>query len=101
MSAGHSAGAVQYRSQLNDGSYQTAHHQAFMGDAVANNIAINPNHLAAQSNYGQKMVLLPHQAPKDDRLIDTVQEQHIKYAKHSDFMKTLDPMQKNFLETMP
>jgi len=51
-----------------------------VGDAIANNIAINPNHLMqGGGQYAAKMQLLPHQAPQDDRFVQKIQEQHIQY----------------------
>eukprot|EP00746_Dinoflagellata_sp_MGD_P163422 gnl/MRDRNA2_/MRDRNA2_91451_c0_seq1.p1 gnl/MRDRNA2_/MRDRNA2_91451_c0~~gnl/MRDRNA2_/MRDRNA2_91451_c0_seq1.p1 ORF type:complete len:185 (+),score=41.22 gnl/MRDRNA2_/MRDRNA2_91451_c0_seq1:76-630(+) len=89
MAIGHSAASVQYRQAFNDQSFSAG---GMVGDRIANNIAINPNHLAqGGGRYGQKMVLLPHQAPKDDKFIEKIQEQHIQYRNpaHSALLDSL------------
>merc|ERR1719158_2271140 len=76
--------SVAYRQAFNDTSFGG-------GDSVANNIAINPNHLHKGNIYSQKEELLPHMIPNGDRHIATYQEQHIKYRNpvHSQLLDSL------------
>lgn len=86
----HSMASVAYRQAFNDTSFGGGSRR-FVGDSVANNIAINPNHLHKGNIYSQKEELLPHMIPQGDRHIATYQEQHIKYRNpvHSQLLDSL------------